>query len=128
MSTTSTTSDDPDFEVASSSSPPTSTSFNYAVTHVFLPVQLPSCSDYTLENEHSLARAVYAAAHDYGTHVYGTSERAHWHRITKLLDNVQASFQSAYMDIDQAVSQLRGMQTGGMSAVYPQISGRADDR
>ena len=128
MSTTSTTSNDPDLEeTSSSSSDHTSTTFNYAVTHVFLPVELPKKNDYTPENEHSLARAVCAAAHAYGTHVCEPSEQTQWHRITKMLDNLQASFQSAYMDNDQVVSQLRGMQTGGTLAGSPQIPGRADD-
>ena len=128
MSATSTTSDDPDLEAtSSSSSDDTSMTFNYAVTHVFLPVNLPRSSDYTPENEYSLARAVCAAAHDYGNHVRGTSEQAHWHRITKMLDSLQASFQSGHMVNDQVVSQLQGMQTGGTSAGSPQIPGRADN-
>ena len=97
----------------------------HAVTHVFLPVQLPEKDDCTLENEHSLARAVCVAAHDYGTHVCGTSEQAQWNRITKMLDNLQASIQSKHMDKDHVISQLRGMQTGGTFAGSPQIVGRA---
>ena len=126
MSTTSTASDDPDLEATgSSSSGHTSTTFNYAVTHVFLPVQLPFANDCTPENEHSLARAVCAAAHDYGTHVCGTSEQAQWHRITKMLINLQASVQSEHMDNDHVISQLRGMQTGGAFASSPRIPGHA---
>ena len=126
MSTTTSTADNPGLQTSPPTFVHTPTSLRYAVTHVFLPVNLVY-NDYTLEDEHSLARAVCAAAHAYGTHVHGTSERAHWHRITKMLDNLQASFQSAYMDSEHVVSQLRGMQTGGTSAVSPQIPGRADD-
>ena len=89
----------------------------YVVTHVFLPVELPDESDYTLENDHSLARAVCAAAHAYnGTHVSGTFEQAQWHRITRMLDNLQASVQSEPMDHHHVIAQLRGMQTGSMFA------------
>ena len=114
--------DTPDLEATSSSSSDhTSTPFNYAVTHIFLPVQLPNDTDYTLENEHSLARAVCAAAHAYGTHVCGTSEKAQWNHITKMLGNLQASVQSELMDNvnDYVISQLRGMETGGTSAGFP---------
>ena len=126
MSTTS-AADNPGLQTSPSAFVHTPTSLYYAVTHVFLPVNLPKSSDYTPENEHSLAYAVCAAAHDYGTHICGPSEQAHWQRITKMLDNLQASFQSVYMDNDQVVSQLRGMQTGGTLAGSPQIPGRADD-
>jgi hypothetical protein len=128
MSTPSTTSDDPDIEATSlSSSDHASTPLNYVVTHVFLPVQLPDKSDYTLENAHSLTRAVCAAAHTYGTYICGTSEQAQWDRITKMLDHLQASVQSELMHNDQIISQLQGMQTGGTFAGSPQISGRADN-
>ena len=119
MSTTS-TSDDPDLEsTSSSSSDRTSTSLNYTVTHVFLPVQLPDKNDYTLEDDHSLARSVCAAAHAYGTHICGTSEQAQWHRTTRMLDNLQVIVQSLaeHMDNDYVIeSQLLGMQTGGTFA------------
>lgn len=97
----------------------TSASLRYAVTHVFLPVQLPEESDYTPENDHLLARAVCAAAHAYSTHVCGTSEQVQWKRITRMLDNLQASVQSEHMDSDQVISQLQGMQTGSTLAVFP---------
>ena len=131
MSATSTTSDDSNFEATSLSPSPstfddpdleatslspsyyTLETFDYAVTHVFLPVKLPIHSDYTPKNGHSLTRAVCAAAHDYGAHVCGTSEQAQWHRITKMLDSLQAFVQSEHMDRDHVISQLQGMQTGG---------------
>ncbi|KAG6379639.1 hypothetical protein JVT61DRAFT_10157 [Boletus reticuloceps] len=90
----------------------TSESLEYAVTHVFLPVEPPEADDYTPENSHSLARAVCAAAHAFGTHVRGISEQDHWHRIIKTLDNLQASVQSEDIDGDHAISQLRGMRAG----------------
>ena len=107
MSTTS-TADNPHVQASSPAFVHTPTSLCYAVTHVFLPVELPDESDYTLlANDHSLARAVYAAAHAYDTHVCGTSEQAQWHRITKMLDNLQASIQSEHTDDDHVISQLR---------------------
>ena len=113
---------------SSSSSYHTSTPLNYAITHVFLPVQLPDDTDYAPENEHSLVRAVCAAAHAYGA-LCGTSEQARWHRVTKMLDNLQTSVQSEHMDSDhvRVISQLREMQTGGTFAGSLQISGRADN-
>ena len=104
-----------------------STSFNYVVTHVFLPVQLPERRDHTLENEHSLARAVCATAHAYDAHVCGTSEQAQWHHVAKMLDSLQVSVQSEHMNNEHVISQLRGMQTGGTLAGSPQILGRADN-
>jgi len=94
----------------------TSESFQYAVTHVFLPVRPPKWMYYTheIEKDHSLARAVCAAAHAYSAHVDGASEQAQWRRITKMLDNLQASAEFERLDKDQVISQLRAMQTGGM--------------
>jgi len=105
--------DDPNLEMTSSQASVTSESFQYAITHVFLPVWPPKHSDYTLENDLSLTREVCAAAHAYSAHVYGVSEKAQWRRITKMLDNLQASAHSKRLDKDQVTSQLRGMQTGG---------------
>ena len=120
MSTASST-DDPDLQTTNSPA------FVHIVTHVFLSVQLPDENDNIPENSHSLMRAVCAAAHTYGTHLCGTSEQAQWHRITKMLDNLQASVQSEHMDNDHVISQLRGMQTGGTFAGSPQIPGCADN-
>ena len=121
MSTTSTSDGD---STSSSSSDPES--FKYVVTHVFLPVKLPCGDDYTLQNKHSLARAVCAAAHAYGSQLCGTSEQAQWNRITKMLDNLQASVQLKHMVNDRVISQLRGMEMGGTFAGSSQIPGRAD--
>ncbi|KAG6379652.1 hypothetical protein JVT61DRAFT_10171 [Boletus reticuloceps] len=94
----------------------TSGSLEYTVTHVFFPVELPDADDYTPGNNHSLARAVCAAAHTYDTQILGTSEQDHWHRIIKTLDNLQASVQSEDIDGGHAISQLRGMQAGDILA------------
>ncbi|KAI9573353.1 hypothetical protein HD554DRAFT_861014 [Boletus coccyginus] len=99
----------------------TSESFQYAVTHVFLPLWPPKKKDYIheIEKDDSLARAVCAAAHAYTPHVYGASELAQWHRITKILDNLQASTGSGLLpNKDQVISQLRGMQTGDILAFF----------
>lgn len=83
---------------------------------MFLPAQPRDGNDYTPEIDYSLVRTVCAAAHAYaGTHVCGASEQAQWHRLTKMLDNLQSSFLSEHMDSDYIMSQLRGMQTGGTS-------------
>jgi hypothetical protein len=118
---------------ADDSNPQTTNSltFDHIVTHVFFPdLDLdwpPHENDNTPENSHSLARAVGAAAHAYGTHVSGTSEQAQWSCITKMLDNLHASVQSAHMDNDHVIFQLRGMEMGGTLAGSPQIPGRADN-
>ena len=126
MSTTS-TADNLDLQKSSPAFVHTPTSLCYAVTHVFLPVEPPDESDYTLENEHSLVRAVCAAAHAYDTHVCGTSEQAQWDRITRMLDNLQASVRSEPMNNDHVIAQLREMQTEGEFAGSPQIPGRVDN-
>ena len=112
MSTTS-TADNPHVQTSSPAFVHTPTSLCYAVTHVFLPVELPNESDYTLANDHSLACAVSAAAHAYDIHAYGTSEQAQWHCIAMMLDNLQASVQSEPMNNDHIIAQLRKMQTEG---------------
>lgn len=112
MSTTS-TADNPDLKTTNSPAFAHTSSLGYAVTHVFLPVKLPDYSDYTPENDLSLARAVCAAAHAYSVHVYGTSEQGPWCRTTQMLDNLQASIQSEPQDNPHLISQLRDMRTGG---------------
>ena len=104
----------------------TSESLYYAVNHVFLPVHL-DFSDYinTPENRHSLARPVCAAAHAYSPYVCGATEQAQWHRTTKMLDNLQAYVQSEHENPDRVISQLRGIETGGMLSSYLQL--RADN-
>jgi hypothetical protein len=104
----------------------TNSPFIHLLTHVFLPVQLPDKNDNTPENSHSLARAVCAAAHAYGTHVCGTPEQAQWNRITKMLDNLQTCVRWGawgHMVNDCIISQLRGMETGGTLTGSPQILG-----
>ncbi|KAF8443937.1 hypothetical protein L210DRAFT_3643512 [Boletus edulis BED1] len=104
----------------------TSKSLEYVATHVFLPVHLPEKSDYSAENNHALARAVCAAAHAYAKHVCGTSEQAQWHRVTKMLDNLQASVQSERLGSDHVISQLQGMQTGDILVFAPPMSKRCN--
>ncbi|KAF8549670.1 hypothetical protein OG21DRAFT_565478 [Imleria badia] len=109
--------DDPNPQTTIQNSPTfvhTPTLLNHAVTHVFLP-QPPDKNDYAPEDEYSLARAVCAAN---GAHVCGTSEQDQWHRITRMLDNLQASVQSEHMDNDHVISQLRGTQTGDILAFF----------
>ena len=109
------TTDNPNLQTSSPEFVHSPTLLCYVVTHVFLPVELPDQRDYTLENDHSLARAVCAAAHAYaGTRgICGTSEQAEWHRVTRMLDNLQASVKSEPMDHHHVIAQLRGMRTGG---------------
>lgn len=111
MSTTAFTEvDDPDLETTGSVPfVHTPRSLDYAITHVFLPVNLPNDNDYSLENELSLSRAVCAAAHVYISY---TAE-PQWYRISRMLDNLQASIESEHLDDGHIISQLRGMQTGG---------------
>lgn len=82
----------------------TSESYSYAVTHVFLPVQLPRKK--TTFEDLSLVRAVRIAAHAYTLHVYGSPEEDRWHRITKMLDNLLSSVQSERLDKNRIISQL----------------------
>ena len=103
----------------------TSEPLKYAITHVFLPVNLPKTNDCTLENDHALALAVCTAARTYTTHICGSSDQAQWHRITKMLDNLQVSVETQTTDDACIISQLRGMQTGGTFTNFLQI--RADD-
>ena len=125
MSTTTSTADNPSLQANLLAFAHTPTSLCYVVTHVFLPVGLPDQSDYTLENDHSLARAVCAAAHAYAgiRGVCGTFEQAEWHRVTRMLDNLQASVQSEPMDHHHVIAQLRGMQTGGTVHRFPRDPG-----
>jgi hypothetical protein len=117
MSSTPSTSRDSDLEQTGSLESefdPPSLDYDYAVTHVFLPVNLPKTNGYgTIEMDHSLVRTVCAASHAYSAHIYGTSEQARWHRITKMLDSLQVSVQSEHLDKGHVISQLHGMRTGG---------------
>ena len=96
---------------------PPSTPLEYAVTHVFFPIELPNDNDYTHEYNLSLLRAVCATAHAYTPYLCGTSEEAQWHHITKMLDSLQASVQSERLDKTHVISQLHGMETGGTPTI-----------
>ena len=85
----------------------------YAVTHVFLPVQLPKDGDYTPQNDHLLARTVCASAHAFSKKIDDTLE-FQWNPITKMLDNLQTSVLSEHLDEGRVISQLGEMRTGGM--------------
>lgn len=85
---------------------------NYVVTHVFFPVEIPKESDYTIQNDLSLARAVCTAAHAYITHI-DDSIKPQWHAITKALDNLQTSVHFERLDKANTVSQLGNMRPGG---------------
>lgn len=86
----------------------------YIVTHVFLPLRLPEGDDHSIRNDHLLAGAVASAAR-----VYSDSDRvdqvnvAQWHRISRMLDNLQATVQFESLDRSKTVSQLSGMDAGG---------------
>ena len=85
---------------------------NYAVTHVFFPVEVPKESDYTIKNDLSLARAVCTAAHAYTAHI-DDALRDQWHPIAKMLDNLQTSVRSGHLGKGDVISQLSSMQSGG---------------
>ena len=97
-------------------SPPpfTPSSLEYAANHVFFPLVSSTNTSYITENDHSLARAVSTAAYTYTTYISETPEQDQWNRITKMLDNLQASVQSEHLDANDVISQLRKMQTGGV--------------
>ena len=86
----------------------------YAVTHVFFPVQLPEVNDYTPPNDHLLARAVCASAHAFSKVIDDTLE-LQWNPVVKMLDNLQTSVLSEHLDEGCVISQLGAMQTGGMT-------------
>lgn len=88
-------------------------SLKYVLTHVFLPVQLPCIDDHTPDYDYLLGRAVWTAAHTYATYVRGSSEQAQWHRIIKMLGNLQNSIEVEHLNSDDIIYQLQGMQTGG---------------
>ncbi|KAF8546631.1 hypothetical protein OG21DRAFT_1501910 [Imleria badia] len=91
---------------------------NYAVTHVFLPAELPHSDDYTLQNDLSLARTAWVVAQVYSsTDGYGTSE-PQWPRITMMLENLQASIQSEHLGTGHVISQLGEMQTGDILVFF----------
>lgn len=98
-------------------------SLHYIVTHIFHPPRqfldwkAVDCH-VPAEMDLSLFRAVCVAAHAYSAHICGTSE-PRWPCITKMLDNLQASIQTRWLDNNPArvISQLQEMQTGGASTV-----------
>lgn len=85
---------------------------NYVATHVFFPMHVPEGSDYTIQNDLALARAVCTAAHAYTSHINNTL-MSQWHTIAKMLDNLLDSVRSGQLSRDVVVSQLGSMQPGG---------------
>ena len=83
----------------------------YIITHVFCPLQLPDMK-HSIWNDHSLARAVAAAARLYSNHVDQANLRQ-WHTISRMLENLQATSQSESLDRFQVISQFSSMEVGG---------------
>ena len=91
---------------------------NYVATHVFFPPVVPRKSDFTIQNDLALARAVCTAAHAYTTHIDDDS-RPQWQSIVHMLDNLRASVQLEHLDKGNVLAQLGSMRSGG--ALFPSM-------
>ena len=85
---------------------------SYVATHVFFPPTVPRESDYTIQNDLALARAVCTAAHAYTTHI-DDPLRPQWQSIENMLIHLQASVQFEHLNKDNVLAQLWSMQSGG---------------
>ena len=85
---------------------------NYVATHVFFPPAIPKKSDFTIQNDLALARAVCTTAHAYTTYI-DDSSRPQWQSIVNMLDNLRASVQCEHLDKGNVLAQLGRMQSGG---------------
>ena len=93
----------------------------YIVTHVFLPLKLPDGDDHSVHNDCSLAGAIASAAHLYSDHV-DKADLPEWHRISRMLDNLQATVKFESLDRFRTVSQFRGMHVGGELLIFTTLS------
>ena len=84
--------------------------FEYIITHVFFPLQLPDGDDQDINNDCSLSRAISAAARLYTVH---TSELPQWDGILRMLDNLRATVRSENLDRSLTFSQFQSMDVGG---------------
>ncbi|KAG9318892.1 hypothetical protein JVU11DRAFT_1001 [Chiua virens] len=89
---------------------------DYIATHVFFPIEVPEESDYTIENDLSLARAAYTAVRAYSAHIDDALKPC-WGSIEKTLENLQVSAQSGHLRKDDMISQLHNMQSGDVLAL-----------
>ncbi|KAG8217925.1 hypothetical protein J3R82DRAFT_6091 [Butyriboletus roseoflavus] len=87
----------------------------YLITHVFLPLKLPDGDDHSARNDRSLAGAIASVAHIYSGHV-DTANLPEWHRISGMLDNLQATVQFESLDQLRTVSQLSTMHVADVLA------------
>ena len=91
---------------------------DYVATHVFFPPAIPEKSDFTIQNDLALARAVCTAAHAYTTYI-DDSSRPQWQSIVNMLDNLRASVQFEHLDKGNVLAQLGRMQSGG--TLFPSL-------
>ena len=84
--------------------------FEYIITHVFFPLQLPDEDDQGAGNDRSLSGAIAAAARLYTVH---TGESPQWHSILRMLDNLRATVRSRNLDEPLTISQFQSMNVGG---------------
>ena len=84
--------------------------FEYIITHVFFPLQLPDGDDQDINNDRSLSGAIAAAARLYTVH---TGESPQWHGILRMLDNLRDIVRLQNLDGSLTISQLHGMNVGG---------------
>ena len=85
---------------------------NYVATHVFFPPVVLRKSDFTIQNDLALARAVCTSAHAYTTHIDDSSS-PQWQSIVNMLDNLRASVQFEHLDKGSVLAQLASMHSGG---------------
>jgi hypothetical protein len=84
----------------------------YIITHVFCPLELPDTNDFSIGNDHYLAKAIATAARlcsDYLDH----ANLSQWHSISRMLENLQAITQSQSLDTLKTISQFTSMDVGG---------------
>lgn len=84
----------------------------YIITHVFCPLGLPDSNDYSVRNDHCLAKAIATAARLCSDYV-DQANLPQWHSISRMLGNLQTVTQSQSLDTLQTISQFTSMEVGG---------------
>lgn len=92
-----------------------SLALEYITMHVFCPLRLPGADDHTHAGDQALIGAVVDAANAY-SHVADAGQ-SKWPHIQKMLESLAVTVPFPRLNKNRVVSQLRGMQCGGMHLI-----------
>ncbi|KAG2087459.1 uncharacterized protein F5147DRAFT_588110 [Suillus discolor] len=99
---------------ASTSEPEETPVLQYIITHIFCPIKLPQCDDYTADRDRALLDLVLDSARNFASRS-PDSDQEHWSHLLKMLEHLGVAMTSTSLTQD-VESQIRSMRAGDVLA------------